>query len=461
VTSEIVWKILASLGADALAPKELAGRFFNPSVNKGLYSQFSLPLKYAYIPLSLQPNTSYDDRIRKLSLAESYKFRELKLPYSLHIADLGTCRLLLRFRIFPPNIASLTVRLKLLEKNLGDVALDSLFKYRSPGSIAEVHDVVTWSLGLVGSAATEQRSPAISTRQFFGLHFADVGPPQEIQGYWENSKRQMVGLLIGNETYTEMHDEIVSKVTRKCDNLNLKSASEYLLVNKQGEIFISSTRSSGYANKHRFRLAMDLAEIGLVFREFLDNTYPERRRGQEGFLDYVFRAMTAWITRPDAILNISYSNGLLWRLLSSEFGLTEKLELIKTQNSWLDRKIADDGEYFAQFGNRWWERPEFAAAFPPRSQLFQSFYGESNFARLSFSGWRAALLLHVFIIVCSYEMLQFVQLPPEAGVIGEPCYENLVLVPISGIEEEGGLFLRGQCADARGWGLGGVIWRIH
>lgn len=102
VASEIVWKVVASLGADALAPRDLAGRFFNSSVNTGLYRQFGLPLKQAYVPLCLKPNTAYDDRIRRLARIKGYKFNEVKLPYSLEIPELGNCRLSLQFRIFPP-----------------------------------------------------------------------------------------------------------------------------------------------------------------------------------------------------------------------------------------------------------------------------------------------------------------------------------------------------------------------
>lgn len=122
MTSEIVWKVVASLGADALEPRGLTGRFFNSSVNTGLYRQFSLPLKQTYIPLSLQQNTSYDDRIRRLAKTKGYSFDEVKLPYALKIPELENCRLSIKFRIFPPNIVSLTVRLKLLDKNLSDVA---------------------------------------------------------------------------------------------------------------------------------------------------------------------------------------------------------------------------------------------------------------------------------------------------------------------------------------------------
>ena len=67
MSSEISWRIVASLREISLTPDELSGRFFNHSVNTGLYGQFSLPKKQAYIPLALQPNTSYDDRIRRLA----------------------------------------------------------------------------------------------------------------------------------------------------------------------------------------------------------------------------------------------------------------------------------------------------------------------------------------------------------------------------------------------------------
>jgi len=289
----------------------------------------------------------------------------LKLPYSLQTPELGSCRLLLRLRIFPPNIVSITVRLKLLERSLSDIPIDSLFVFRNPRSIKQVHDVVTWSLGLIGSVSKEQRVLAVSTRQFFGVNFSNVAPPQDIPGFWAENKRRIVGLLIGNEAHTEMREEIVNRVTAKCDDLNLKLTSEYLLVNKQGTILISPIGASGYTHKNRFQQAMDLAEIGLVYREFLDNIYPERRKGaNKGFLDYIFRIVQAWITQPDAILNISYSNKLHWQLLASEFGLPQKLSLVKAQNPWLDQHIEDASLYFAQFGDHWWDTPNFAATFP-------------------------------------------------------------------------------------------------
>lgn len=366
MTSEIAWKVVASLGADALTPRDLAGKFFNPSVNTGLYRQFSLPLKQAYIPLSLQPNTSYDDRIRRLAKIKGYRFNEIKLPYNLIIPDVGNCCLSIQFRIYPPDIVCLTVKLKLLDKNLSDSDFDTLFKYRNPRSIPHVYDVITWSLGLIGSAATEQVAPAISTRLYSGFHFADTAPSQDIPRYRADNERQMVGLLIGNEKYREMHDEIVAKVVQKCEDLNLKTTSEWLLVNKQGVVYISPAPSH-YMHKRRFAQAMDLAEIGLVFREFLDNTYPERRRGQEGFLDYIYRIILAWITQPEAIFNISYSNRLLWQLLTSELSLAEKLRLTQAQNPWLQKEIEEASTYFAQFADHWWEAPSFAAKFPERS----------------------------------------------------------------------------------------------
>ena len=366
MTSEIAWKVVATLEADALTPRDLAGKFFNPSVNTGLYGQFSLPLKQAYVPLSLQPNASYDDRIRRLARIKGYKFNEIKLPYSLNIPDMGSCRLSVQFRIFPPAIVSLTVKLRLLTENLSNVDFDALFKYRNPRSIPHVYDVITWSLGLMGAAPNEQVAPAISTRLYSGFHFADVAPSQDIARYRADNERQMVGLLIGNEKYREMSPEIVSRVVQKCKDLNLKTTSDWLIVNKQGVVY-ASPAPTDYMERRKFAQAMDLAEIGLIFSEFLDNVYPERRRGQEGFLDYIYRVILAWIDRPQALFSRSYSNRALWQLLTSELSLAEKLGLIQAQNPWLQKEIEGASTYFAQFADHWWEAPSFAANFPERS----------------------------------------------------------------------------------------------
>ena len=103
---------------DSFTPHELTGRFFNPSVNKGLYGQFGIPLKQAYIPLALAPNSFYDDRIRRLCNAKRYELKELKLPYTFVVPDLGNCRLLMRFRIFSPSIATITIRVQPSDKSL-------------------------------------------------------------------------------------------------------------------------------------------------------------------------------------------------------------------------------------------------------------------------------------------------------------------------------------------------------
>ena len=157
----------------------------------------------------------------------------MKLPYTLSIPELGICQFSLQFRTFAPNIASLTAKLKLLDNNLSDIPFDSLFRYRNPRSITQIQDVITWSLGLIGFAPSEQVAPTISTRSYSGFHFADVGLPQHIPAYRTSSQQRMVGLLIGNEMYAEMHGEIVARVLQKCDDLNLKSTSDWLLVNNR------------------------------------------------------------------------------------------------------------------------------------------------------------------------------------------------------------------------------------
>ena len=176
----------------------------------------------------------------------------------------------------------------------------------------------------------------------------------------------MVGLLIGTEAYSEMHGDIVESVTQKCRDLNLKSTSEHLLANKQGAILVSPIQNAEHMHKRRFAQAMDLAEIGMVFREFLDNIYPERRAGHEEFLDYIYRIIVAWVTRAEAVFGMSYSNRMLWKFFASEFLLADQLDLIDVQNPWLRREIENASTYFARFGDRWWENSAFAASFTPR-----------------------------------------------------------------------------------------------
>lgn len=144
--------------------------------------------------------------------------------------------------------------------------------------------------------------------------------------------------------------------------LNRKESDELLLLNKQGQVFLTLPGEFGVPGVERFDLMLDLIEIGRVFQLFLDN-FSHIRLDQEDFADYIFAQMEGWIRRPAAIFAASYTSQLAWEMIVRAFRLAEKLSLTIDSNPGLMSDIEEKRVFFAQATDHWWERPEFAAAF--------------------------------------------------------------------------------------------------
>jgi hypothetical protein len=374
MSADIVWKIVTTLRRNILASSELPGTAFNASPNTGLFTQFSLPLKRAYVPLALIPTSSFNDIIAKCALRSGHRLQDKKLPYHLELPGVGPCTVSIQFRLYVPNIAALTVRVKPISGGLTKVPFDSLFSLRTPPSPSIVRAILRWSIGILeGDPAASMAGPEFMV--YSGFQFRDAAESDALGQYWQLNKRRFVGLLIGNTNYEGMHDDIITSVDQKCEQLNKKTTKEHLVFNKQGALYITSTGDRGHRQGDRFSRAMDLAEIGMVYRAFLDNTYPARRSGQEAFLDYTFGLIKSWIEQPRAILSSSYTNTLHWEVLVSEFALVDKLRLIERENSsWLEPLLMERSEYFAQVSDRWWDAPAFAATMLERARMIDSSY---------------------------------------------------------------------------------------
>lgn len=340
---------------------DVARTTFNASPGVGLYRQFGLPLKYAYIPLALQPTTAFYDAQQKLAKAGGSVVAEKKSPYYVEVPAVGSGFLALKFRFFPPSILSITARLKSLESRLSSVPVDSLFSLRNPRNIQDVRKYLDWSTQLVEGVEPGHIGSLIS-QVYTGFHLSGVDTA-DIPQYWRANRAQIVGLLIGNKDYNFMNEEIPDRVDGCSAFLNLKSTNDKLVLNRQGAIFVTPQGWQPDRHSDRLARAMDLAEIALVFQSFFDNIYPQARPGQENFLDYIFTRIKAWIEQPKAVLNVSYTNTLLWELLVSELGLREKLKLIENENPWLAEELAKKSAHFARVSSLWWQRPEFGASF--------------------------------------------------------------------------------------------------
>jgi len=161
-----------------------------------------------------------------------------------------------------------------------------------------------------------------------------------------------------------MDESIVNSVVYNSAEINKKSLSEQLLLNKQGALFITSKNQRLRDHSNRLRRAMDLAEIAIVYKSFLDAVYLDSRRDEQiqDYVDYVFTGIKAWIKRPAALLNVSYTNTLHWNLLVSEFSLLEKLRLLEEGNPWLGEVLSGKSMLFADAVDRWWTTPGFTSA---------------------------------------------------------------------------------------------------
>lgn len=144
--------------------------------------------------------------------------------------------------------------------------------------------------------------------------------------------------------------------------LNKKVSDELLLLNKQGQLFLTLPGELAVPGAQRFDLMLDLIEIGRVFQLFLDN-FSHIRLDQEDFGDYIFAQIEGWIRRPAAIFAASYTSQLAWEMIVRAFRLAEKLSLTVDSNPGLMSGIEEKRVFFAQATDHWWERPEFAAAF--------------------------------------------------------------------------------------------------
>jgi hypothetical protein len=343
VSSEVEWKIVSTLSRYILSQDDLGQGDFNARPNPGFFRQFSVPLKYAYVPLVLEPATGYYNYIHQCADKSGHPFKEKKAPFHVSVPGVTSARFTLNFRLYPPNILATTIRLQSLEEEITGVPFDALFSLRKPRSIPILRDLIRWSVDLISGRQVDD--PAVPlTETFAGYHFAGVE-----SDYWTNDKNRLVGLLVGNRYYDEMDPDIVNRVISKSAELNRKSIHEYIMVNKQGTLYFSVPQAGSSSN--RLHRAMDLAELAMVYKSFLDNVYPERRDHEiEDLLDYRFTRVRAWIERPDAILSVSYTNTLHWKLLATEFSLSKKLDLLQAENQWLSQVLADKSEQFASMG---------------------------------------------------------------------------------------------------------------
>lgn len=359
MATTVSWRIFAHLTRRVNRPDDLRTVAFNAQPSPGIYSQFSLPLTHAYVPLGMIPSATYSQSVTNhFSQKNSLGFAG-KPPYRINLKGLGVCQLRMTARLYSPCI--LAVSLRVTSDTDLSVAQDlgQLLSLRAvpPG----ITDFAKLTVGIIDSGSHRQPNMDIAFESTVGLHLHPVEAGSDMANYVAANRSALTGLLLGVARTDSMDATLVDRILQQNREMNVKNVEELLLVNKQGVILLSA-RDRTTATQGRFARTLDLVEIARSFQLFLED-YPFNRHGQEDFADYVYSRIRTWLKFPDAILARSYTNRLVWENLVQAFRLQEKLKMSESENHQLVQALRGKQAFFGQVSDRWWESPDFAAGF--------------------------------------------------------------------------------------------------
>jgi hypothetical protein len=362
MSTTIVWKIFTQVGRRIANSADVDSPAFKAAPNTGIYTQFSLPLSYAYIPLSLIPTATYHqvlgNRMRRLG----FPWPSKKPAYKVLLPGIGESHLSVKVRLYPPGNLAMTFRLSInSDVQLGE-DFNTLWGWRFPLDIPVIREIASFTAGIIASG--DYRSPARDLRlaPYTGYYLQPVAGGRDMRTLIAADNKLLTGLLLGIKRWQGISDDLVSSTMAENVELNKKASDELLLLNKQGQVFLTLPDEFTVPRTERFDLTLDLIEIGRIFQLFLDN-FSHIRLSQEDFADYILAQVDGWIRRSAAIFAASYTSQLEWDMIVRAFRLDEKLSLTVESNPGLMHDIEEKRVFFARATDHWWERPEFAAAF--------------------------------------------------------------------------------------------------
>jgi hypothetical protein len=367
VTVTIRWKVITSLARTVTKPADLSTLLFRAKASPSLYTDLSASLAYAYIPLWLDLQPTYFQTVIRELKAHGVDVGRTKFPFLIDLPEVGATQVTMTGRVFPPNILALSFKAS-LEISLDDpdrlgLLVDTLMPLRSLHSISPLVTIGSVTAGMVDSNSHKRYESNFKLPSHVAFEIADALPGEDPRGYIDHNRRSLVALLIGNSDYSEMSDDITTRIIDKNAEFNKKTDNEYLLINKQSILYLTAT---GYRRRgphgHRLGRVLDLYELAMVGAHFLDD-YQAIRRRSENFVDYILTRLQAWLESPEALLSLSATSTYIWKLLVEEFRLCEKLALLRSVNPGLPRRLEQRTQLFQELSGAWWKQAAYADAF--------------------------------------------------------------------------------------------------
>lgn len=352
---QVQW--IAATSVPALSWTEpRVGRYFDVKPHPGLVTQFDIPEPYLVAPYTLRPSDGF---YRLLTRDSNIFSREItRLPSDPLEMGAGTGTInAVSGELFP---GVLLTRVKAtIDIDGSDVENGNFRKLYSLRSSRRI-PAVDYALRMVSFLAHGDRNANFQAFRypeaaFFGIQFRLDFPALDFQESVAKDIDKIVALLIGTNEPRTLGKDIVENIIAENDGINQKSRVEYLVINRQGALYLLPAEKYRGPHTRRFDRTMDLASLAMFSAAFFQNSAHSGHHPV--YNQFIGERLSHWVEAPRLVFKSSESNKLTWDALSHSLALQDNLDRWQAQ---LDSdKYRQSINRFRSAPPDWWLDSEF------------------------------------------------------------------------------------------------------
>jgi hypothetical protein len=295
-------------------------RYFWPKAQPGFMRKLGIPENYSVTPYSLIPRDSFYMLTSRDLPGATFLHEQRHLPYRLRIHDRDAEITSIVSRLYPMGIQTVRITARLgLGSNVDYELLNQLQPLRKPHTVPAADHITRMAFALAtGDRAVDRES--LIYRTYFGMQICVPAQADQMPTFIDEHKASIVALLIGNSQPKALSATIIERIMNENQRINEKSAFEYLLENRIGLVYLVPKDKYVSPHPERFKRSVDISELALYARAFLEFSSNERER-DERLVNLLLAKIDTWITAPQVIFSSSMTNQLQWDVLSNAFSL--------------------------------------------------------------------------------------------------------------------------------------------
>ena len=301
-------------------------RYFSARAQPSFLRRLGVPENYTVTPYSLAPRDSFYILASRDLPEAAFTHEQWHLPYHLRLHGHDAEIISIVSRLYPMGIQTVRITARLeLDPNAGyDDLLHQLQSLRKPHTVRPADHITRMAFALAtGDRGVDIRSLKYDT--YFGMQISLPIQDDQIPAFKDKHMASIISLLIGNLQPKALSAQIIERIMTQNQRINEKSGFEYLLENRLGLVYL--VPNDRYTSPHpdRFKRSVDIAEMALYTRAFLDFASDERRRN-ENLVDFLLARIETWIMAPPVVFSSSMTSQLEWEVLSDAFSFPSSLE---------------------------------------------------------------------------------------------------------------------------------------